>query len=116
MKLGYNDTFGTIDDKGALIGHVRDGTQVHVLNLGGEVVVRVGAIEFEFGLERDTVGQADVQTLVDRVAWRVDVIVKEFELKVVASILDGEILGKNLIESLVFSFFSRSIQLQEIAE
>jgi hypothetical protein len=79
-------------------------------------VVRVGAIELELGLQGNAVGQADIKTLIDGVARRVDIIVKEFKLKVVARILDGEILGKNFIESLVFSFLSRCIQLQEITE
>ena len=79
-------------------------------------MVRVGAVQLELGLERYTVGQADVEALVNRVTRRIDVVIKEFEFKVVARVLDGEILGKNFIESLVFSFFSRCIQLQEITE
>jgi len=116
VKLRDDDALGTIDDKGALLRHIRYRAQVHVLDFGREVMVGVGAVELELGLERHTVSQADVQTLVDGVARGVNIIVKEFELKVVAGILDGEILGKHFVESLVFTFLGGCVQLQEVTE
>ena len=110
VQLRDHHTLGTVDDKGAIVGHIRDVAQIHVLNLGGEVhVVGVGTEELELCLERHAVSKAAVQALLYGVAGRVDVVVEEFKHKVVASVLNGKILGKHLIESFVFSFLSRSI-------
>jgi hypothetical protein len=79
-------------------------------------VVRVGAIEFEFGLEGHAVGETALQTLFDSVAGRVDVIVEKLKHEVIAGIGYREVLGKYLIEALIISFFGRGVKLQKIAE
>ena len=78
VKLRHHYTLGTVDHKGALVGHIGDGSKIHILDHSGEVlVVRVGAIELEFRLEGHTVGESALQTLVDSVTRGVDVVVEE---------------------------------------
>ena len=110
VKLRHNHALGTVDDKRTLVGHIRNSAKVHVLHLGSKVLmVRVGTVEFEFCLQRHVIGKATVETLFDGVTRWIDVIVKEFKNKVIASVRNGEILAEHFIESLVFSFLSRSI-------
>ena len=110
VQLRNDDALGTVDDKSALVGHVRDGSQIHVLDNGSKVLmVGVGAVELELGLEGDAIGQPTVEALLHCVARRIDKIVKEFKDKVVASVRNGEVLAEHFIESLVFSFLCRSI-------
>ena len=107
MQLRNNDTLSSVDDKRTLVGHVRNGAEVHVLDRGSEILmVGVGAIELEFGLQRHTICETTIEALVDSVARWVDVVVKEFQHKVVSGVRDWEILRKHLIESLVFSLLS----------
>jgi hypothetical protein len=79
-------------------------------------VIGISTIQLEFSLEGHTVGQATVKTFVNRIAGRVDEIVKEFQNKAVPGIRNREILGKDFIEPLVFSLLSWSIYLQKISE
>ncbi len=110
VQLRHHHALGAVDHKRALGSHVGDGTQIHILYLGGKVlVIGVGAVELELGLEWHTVGEATVEAFIDSVARRVDEIVKKFKDKVIPRVRDGEILGKNFIESLVFSFLSWGI-------
>ena len=39
VQLRYDDTFGAIDDEGAARRHVRNGTEIHILNHGVEILV-----------------------------------------------------------------------------
>jgi len=51
MQLRYNHTLGSVDHKRSFLGHVRNGTQVHILNDGCKVfVIGVGAIQVELRL------------------------------------------------------------------
>ena len=117
VQLADHDTFGAVDDERALLGHVRDGTEIDVLNHRGEIlVVRVGAVELQLGLQRHAVGEATLQALRDAVLRRVDVIVQELEDEIVARVSDGEVLGKHLVETLLLTFLRRYVELKEIPE
>ena len=61
-------------------------------------------------------GQTAFKTFVDSITRGIDVIVKELKHKVVAGVSDGEVFGKHLEESLVFSFFRGSVELKEVLE
>ena len=66
VQLGYDNTLRTIDDERALIGHIRDGPEIHVLNGGVEVfMIRVRAIQLELRFERHTVCEAAIQAFLD---------------------------------------------------
>ena len=117
VKLRHDHALGTVDDKSALVGHVGNRSEIHVLYHSGEIlVVRVGAIELELGLEGHTVGESALQTFVNSVAGRIDVVVEKFEYKVIARVGYGEVLGKNLVKALVVTLLGRCVELKEILE
>ena len=87
VELRYDDALGTVDDESAPFSHVRDGTQIHVLNRGVEILMlRICAVELQLCLQRHAVCQPSVETFVDRVAGRVDEVVYEFEYEIVSGI------------------------------
>ena len=110
VQLRHHHTFGTVDDERAVVRHVGDRAQEHILHHGIEVlVVRVGTIELEFGLEGHTVGQSAFETFLDRIARFIDIVVDKFQHKVVASVSDGEVLGKNFVQAVVLAQFARRV-------
>jgi hypothetical protein len=117
VQLGNDNTFGAVNDEGTVVGHVRDGTEVNVLDNSVEVfVIRIGAVQFEFRFERHRVCESSFQALFDGVTRRVDIVVEKFEDEAVAWVNDREILGKNLIETFVISLFWRRVELEEVME
>ena len=117
MQLGNDHTLGTVDNERAVGGHVRDSTEEHVLDKRAEVlVVGVGAVELQLGLQRHAVGQSALQTLVNGVTGRIDVVVEKLQHEIVACIRNREVLGEHLVESVILALFNRRIQLQEITE
>ena len=117
VQLGYDDTLRTVDDERTLLGHIGNRAQINVLHDGCKILmVRIGAIQLQLGLEGHTVGLAALQTLLDGVAGRIDVIVQEFENEVVARVGNGEILCEHFVETLVVSLFRRGVKLQEVLE
>ena len=78
MELRNNNSFCTIDHKRTLLGHIRDQTKVYVLNHRGEIlVIRVGAIQFQLGLQRYAIGHATLQTFIYAVTRWIDIIVEK---------------------------------------
>jgi hypothetical protein len=117
VQLGNDNTFGAVNDEGTIVGHVRDGTEVNVLDNSVEVfVIRIGAVQFEFCFERHRVSESSFQALFDGVTRRVDIVVEKFEDEAIAWVNDREILGKNLIETFVISLFWRRVELEEVVE
>ena len=117
VELRHDDALGTVDDECSLRSHVRDRSQVHILHLCCKVlVVGVGAIEFEFRFQGHTICQTALQALLDRVTRAVDIVVKKFKNKVVASILNGEVLGEHFVESFLTALFGRGVHLEEVVE
>ena len=117
VQLRNDYALGTIDDKGALLGHIRNRSEIHVLYHGVKIlVVGVGTVKFKLGFQRHTVGQTALKALIYRIPRRVNVVVQELEHKAVARIHDGEVLGEHLIQAFVISFFGRGVQLQKVLE
>ena len=79
-------------------------------------MIGVGAVEFEFSLERHGVCQTAFETFLDGVAWRVDVIVEELEHEVIASVGYREVFGKDLVKTFIVAFFRGSVELEEVVE
>ena len=78
VELRNNNTLGTIDNKSAFIGHIRDCAEIDILYHGVEfLMVGVGTIQLKFRLQRYTIGQTMIETLIDRVARWVDIVIKE---------------------------------------
>ena len=46
----------------------------------------IRTVEFQFGFQRDAVGQTSVQAFIYRVAWRVDEIVHELQDEIVPGV------------------------------
>ena len=113
-RLGYDDTLRTVDDERSAFGHIGDRPEVHVLNDDAEILVLVvRAIEFQLGFQRNAVRQTALQTLFDRIARRVDIVVDKLQNKVVPGIGDGEILLKHLVQPPRFAILGRGVHLEK---
>ena len=117
VQLRHNNALGAVDDERAILGHVGNGAKEHILNHRAEVLmVGVGAIQFQLSLQGYAIGQATLQTLVDSVAGRVDIVIQELKNEIVSCVGDREVLGEHLIQAVVLTFLRRSVQLQEVLE
>ena len=117
VELGYDNTFGSIDNERTAGRHVGNHTQIDFLDNILEVfVLAVGAEQFQFRLERNTVCQPSVQTFLYAVTRRIDKIIKKFEHEIVTCVSDWEILCKNLVKTLIHSIFRIGLQLKEVLE
>ena len=117
VQLGYDDTLRTVDDERTAFGHIGNRTEVHILNDDTEIfVLVVRAVKLEFGFQGNAVRQPALQTLLDRVARRVDIVVDELQNEIVPGIRNGEILLKHLIQPLVFTIFGRGVHLEKVPE
>jgi hypothetical protein len=117
MQLTNYDTLSTIDNEGALRSHIRNLAKINVSYLGGEILmVRISTVEFQLGLERHIVGQTAKQTLLDRVTWRINVVVEKLQHVVVASVGNWEVLSENFVKTLLLAILWRCIQLKEVVE
>ena len=117
VELRDDDTHGSVDNKGSLLGHVGNLTEINILNNRGKVlVVRVGTIELKLCFEGHAVSQAMLKTLVDSVARRIDIIVEKFQHEIVARVGNGEVLGKYLIKPFVVALLGGSVELHEVLE
>ena len=117
MELGHYHALSTVDHECAVVGHVRNRTEKHVLNHCLEIhVVWVAARKLQLRFQWHTVGQTAFQTLFNGVAWGVDVVVKEVETEVVAGVGYWEILCEHLVQSVVLTLLWRRVQLKEVSE
>ena len=117
VQLAYDYAFCAVDDESAGLRHIRNRAQIYILDFCCEIlVIRIGAVQFEFGLERHAVGQTTFEALLDSIAGRVDIVVKKLQHKVVACVGNGEILCEHLIKAFVVALFRGSVELQKVAE
>ena len=117
VQLRHDDALGAVDDERAALGHVGDRPEIDILHDHAEILVLVvRAIEFEFRLQGYAVRETALQTLFDRVAGRIDIVVDEFQYEIVPGIRDGEILLKHLVQPLVLTVLGRGIHLEEVTE
>ena len=115
MQLAYHNTFGTIYNKGAIVGHVWNWTKEDVFNNCIEIlVIRISTVKFQLGLQGYAVSQTTLKALFDRIFWWINIIVQELKNEIVSSISNGEILAENLIQTVVLAKFWGSIQLDEV--
>ena len=117
VQLGYDDALRTVDDERTAFGQIGNRTEVNVLDDHAEILVFVvRAVKFQLCFQRDAVRQTALQTLLDRVAGRVDIVVDELQNEVVPGVRDGEIFLKDLVQALVLTVFSRSVHLEKVPE
>ena len=79
-------------------------------------MIRVLARQLQFCLQRHTERKTSFQTFLNRISWSVDVIVQELQNEIVTGVFNGEILCKDLEESIVLTLLGRRVELQEISE
>ena len=117
VQLRNDHTFGTVDHKRAVVGHIRNHAQEYALLRRFKFfVIGVGAEEFQLGTQGDTVSQSALQTLIDAVTGSFDVVVEEFEHEVVACVSDGEVLRKDFEKTIVLTQLIGSVQLEKFPE
>jgi hypothetical protein len=76
----------------------------------------VGAVQFEFGFQRNTIGQAALNAFFYTITWRVNEVIKKFQYKVVTGIRDRKILGKHFVKTFIDTIFRVGFQLEKIPE
>ena len=74
-------------------------------------MVGIGTVEFQLSLQGYAISQATLQTLVNGVTGRVDIVIQELKDEIVTCIGDREVLGEHLIQAVVLAFLRRSVQL-----
>ena len=117
MQLRHHNTFCSIDDKCTIAGHVRNGAQENILNDRIKILmIRVGAEQFQFCLQRHTVSETSLQAFLNGVARWVDIIIQKFQNEIVTCIGNREILREHLIQAIVLAQFWWCVQLQEVLE
>ena len=115
--MGNNNTLGTIDDESAVVCHVGYEAQEHVLHLSFKIlVIRIGTVELELGLQWNTVSESFDEAFFYSISWRIDIVVKKFQYKVVAGVRDGEILAEHFVQSVVLALLRWCVQLEKVAE
>ncbi len=117
VQLGDDDPFRPVDHEGSFGGHVRDRSQVNVLNDRFEVLVlRVRTVELQLGLQGHGIGQSALDTLFDRIARRIDEVIEELQHELVARIRDRKVLVEDLEKSFLLTVLGVRFQLEELAE
>ena len=112
VQLGNDDTLSTVDNERTVGRHIGNGAKEHVLNHSTEVlVVGISAIQLQLSLQGYAIGETALQTLVNGVAGRVDIVIQELKHEVITRVGDREVLGEHLIQTVVLAFLRRSVQL-----
>ena len=112
VQLRHDYALGAVDYEGAVAGHVRNGAKEHVLDKSSEVLmVGVGTVKLHLSLQGYAICQTALETLVNGVTRRVDIVIQELKDEVVARVADREVLREHLIETVILAFLRRSVQL-----
>ena len=76
VKLRHDDTLSPIDDESSFFRHIWNRAKIHVLDNRVEILmIGISTIQLQFCLKRDTVSQTTLQTFLNRISRRVDIIV-----------------------------------------
>ena len=117
VQLRHNDPFRPIDDERPPRRHIRNGSEIDILHHRIEILVfRVRTVQLQFGLQRHAIGQTALQTLVDRVSRRVDIVVDELQHEVIPRIIDREVLHEDFVQALIESILRGSLKLEKVFE
>ena len=79
-------------------------------------MIRISTIQFQLSLQGYTIGQTTLQTFVNGVTGRVDIVIQELKDEIITCVGDREVLCEHLIQTVILAFLRRSIQLQEVFE
>src|SRR5690606_17933210 len=117
VQLGNDNAFGPVDHKGPTGGHIGDGTQIDVLHYGLKVLVLgIGTIEFQTGLQRHAVGKSTFDTFLDGISWWIYEIIQKLKHKLVSGIGNGKIFHEGIVETFIPPFVGFGLKLEKILE
>ena len=117
VQLRNDNALSTIDNKRTIGGHIGDGTQEYILNHCTEVLmIRICAVKFQLCLQGYTISQSTLQTLINGVTRRINIVIQELKNEIITCIGDREVFSKHLIQTVILAFLRGSIQLQEVFE
>ena len=77
-------------------------------------MVGVVAAQLQLCLLGHAVGEVALQTLLNSITGRVNEVVEKLQIKVVASVVNREVLREDLVQTIVLPQFGRSIELEEV--
>ena len=80
------------------------------------LVLRVGAVQLQLGLQRHAVSQTALDALRDAVSGWIDEVVQEFQYKLVPGVRDGKVLVEHLEQALRVAVLGLGLKLEELAE
>jgi len=119
MELAHNDPFGSIDDKGPLIGHQGNLTEIDLLLLdvldapAAGFGIEVPQNQLHGHLEGSRVGHTTLPTLIDIVLGLTEAVAHEFQAGRLVEVLDRKHGLKNSLESHTLAPVRWSIFLEE---
>ena len=91
VQLRNNNALSTVDDECTVISHVRDCTQEYILDKSTEILmVRIRTIQLHLSLQRYAICKPSLQTLIDRIARRVNIVIQELKNEIITSIGEGK--------------------------
>ena len=117
VQLRYYNTLSAIDNESTISGHVWDRTKENILNHCTEILmIRISAIQFQLSLQGYAICESALQTLINGVARRINIIIQELKNEIITCVGDREVLCEHLIQAVILAFLRRSVQLQEVFE
>ena len=98
MQLRYHNTFSTINNKGTVSCHVRNGSEENILNKCTEILmIRVRTIQFHLCFQRYTISQPTFQTFINGITRRINIVIQELKNEIIARIGNRKVLCKDLV-------------------
>ena len=117
VQLRYDDALGTVEDERTTLGHVGYRAEIDVLHHHTEILVLVvGTVQLQLGLQGHAVRKAALETLLDRVTGRINIVIDELQNEVVPGVGDWKILLKHFVKAFVLAVLGRRVHLEKIAE
>ena len=117
MQLRYDNTLCSIDNKRAVLGHIRNSAQEYILRDCFEVLKsRVCTIQLHLGFQGHAIGKPTLKTFLYSITRRINEIIQKLKHEVVAGIRYGKVFGEHLVQTIILALLGWSIQLQEVFE
>ena len=79
-------------------------------------MIGIVAAQLQLCLQGHAVGEVTLQTLLDSIAGGINEIIEKLQIKVVASVINREILREDFVQTIVLPQLWRSIELEEVLE
>ena len=79
-------------------------------------MIRICTEQLHFCLQRHTVCQSALQTLLNGVTWRINEVIQELECEVITRVCYREVFIEHLIQTILLAFLRWRVQLEEVTE